>query len=44
METRRKKHEEGWANFAEDLRVLSEKAYPQLEPQARECLAVNIDT
>jgi len=41
METRRKKREEGWADFAEDLRVLSEKAYPGLQSQARECLAVN---
>ena len=41
LETRRKKREEGWADLAEDLRVLSEKAYPQLQPQARECLAVN---
>ena len=29
-------------NFPEDLRVLSEKAYPALQPQARECLAVNV--
>ena len=42
METRRKKREEGWANFTVDLCVLSEKAYPQLQPQARKCLAVNI--
>ena len=41
LETRRKKREEGWADFAEDLRVLSEKAYPQLQLQARECLAIN---
>ena len=40
LETRQKKREEGWADFAEDLRVLSEKAYPQLQPQARECLAL----
>ena len=41
LETRRKKRDEGWADFAEDLRVLSEKAYPQIQPQARELLAVN---
>ena len=41
LQTRRKKCEEGWADFAEDLRVLSEKAYPQLQLQARECLAIN---
>ena len=40
LETRRKKREEGWADFTEDLRVLSEKAYPRLQPQARECLAL----
>ena len=26
LETRRKKRKEGWADFAEDLRVLSERA------------------
>ena len=40
LETRQKKHEEGWADFAEDLCVLSEKAYPQLQPQACKCLAL----
>ena len=30
LETCQKKHEEGLADFAEDLRVLSENVYPQL--------------
>ena len=42
LETRHKKREEGWAEFSEDLSVLSEKAYPALQPQAHECLAVNL--
>ena len=42
LETRHKKCKEGWAEFSEDLRVLSEKGYPALQPQARECLAVNL--
>ena len=42
METHHKKREEGWAEFSEDLHVLSEKAYLALQPQAHECLAVNL--
>ena len=42
LKTHQKKREEGWADFTEDLRVLSEKAYPQLQSQARECLALTV--
>ena len=35
-------HKKGWADFAEDLCVLSEKAYPRLQPQAHECLALTV--
>ena len=32
---------EGWADFAEDLKTLANKAYPSLQLEARERLAVN---
>ena len=38
---RAKKHSEGWADFAEDLRRLVDKAYPDLEANAREQLALS---
>ena len=40
FETRRKKKSEGWADFAEDLRSLADKAYPELQPEARELLSL----
>ena len=42
LETCHKKQEEGWAEFSDNLHVLSEKAYPALQPGARQCLAVNL--
>ena len=32
---------EGWAEFGEDLRVLADKAYPDLVDEARERFALN---
>ena len=32
---------EGWAEYADELRVLADKAFPELEEQARERLALN---
>ena len=40
FEARRKKRSEGWADFAEDLQSLADKAFSELEPAARECLAL----
>ena len=40
FETRRKKRTEGWADFGEDLRSLADRAFPDLQPEARECLAL----
>ncbi len=36
----RKKRSEGWADFAEDLKTLTEKGFPDLEEAAREQIAV----
>ena len=41
FQNRRKRPTEDWAAFGEDLKTLVDKAYPQLEEAARECLAVN---
>lgn len=41
FQARRKKPSEGWADFAEDLQSLVEKAYPSLQHEARELLAIN---
>ena len=38
---RKKKPSEGWADFADDLQSLAEKAYPTLQHEARELLAIN---
>lgn len=38
--TRKKKQSEGWANFAQDLQILAEKAFPHLQMEAREQLAL----
>ena len=40
LNTRRKCKGEGWADFAEDLQCLVDKAYPDLQQQAREYLAL----
>lgn len=41
FQARRKKPSEGWADFAEDLQSLVDKAYPALQNEARERLAIN---
>ena len=41
FQTRKKKKEEGWADFADSLRTLVDKAYPDLEDNTKEPLALN---
>ena len=41
LQTRRKKKVESWADFADDLRRVADKTYPELESMARETLALN---
>ena len=41
LQTRRKKKSESWADLAQDLRLLADKAYPDLADNARERLALN---
>ena len=41
FETRRKKASETWADFADDLRRLTDKAFPNLQCEAREELALS---
>ena len=41
FQTRRKKAGEGWAEFADELRSLADKAYPDLQEEARERLSLN---
>ena len=41
FQTRSKRATEGWAAFAEDLKVLANKAFPQLQNAAKEQLALN---
>lgn len=41
FQARRKKAAEGWADFADDLRSLADKAYPTLQEEARERLSIN---
>jgi hypothetical protein len=41
LQVRKKKSGESWADLAEDLRLLADKAYPDLEDNARERLALN---
>lgn len=38
---RRKRTTEGWADLADALRTLADKAYPTLQEEARERLAIN---
>ena len=41
FQTRRKDKKESWADFAEDLRTLADKAYPDLPEEARDRLSLN---
>ncbi|KAL5505636.1 hypothetical protein EMCRGX_G007100 [Ephydatia muelleri] len=41
FQTRCKDKKEGWADFAEDLRTLADKAYPDLPVEARDRLSLN---
>ena len=41
LQIRRKKANEGWADFADDLKALADKGYPTLQEEAREQLAIN---
>ncbi len=40
FQSRRKKRAESWADFAEDLKILIDKAYPHLEAAARDQMAL----
>ena len=40
FQTRRKKPSEGWADFAQDLQSLADKAFPHLQGEARDQLAL----
>ena len=40
FQTRRKKRTEGWAEYAEDLKTIVDKAYPDLQDEAREQMAL----
>ena len=41
FQARRKRPGEGWADLADDLRSLADKAYPALQEEARERLSIN---
>ena len=41
FQIRRKKKSEGWADFAEDLKLLADKAFPELQEEGRTQLAIN---
>ena len=41
FQVRRKKTSEGWADFADELKFLADKAYPDLQEEARERLSIN---
>ena len=41
FQTRRKQRTEGWADYAEDLKILVDKAFPDLQEDARDLLAMN---
>ena len=41
FQTKKKRRTEEWASFAEDLKNLVEKAYPSLQAEAQELLALN---
>ena len=40
FQTRHKRKTEGWANFGEDLWVLADRAFPQLNTEAKQLLAL----
>ena len=40
FQARRKKQSEGWADFAQDLQNLADKAFPHLQAEARDQLAL----
>ena len=40
FQTRRKKRAEGWAEFADDLKMLADKGFPDLSEEAKEQLAL----
>ena len=40
FQTRRKRKTESWADFGEDLRVLADRAFPQLNTEAKQLLAL----
>eukprot|EP00731_Ephydatia_muelleri_P023718 Em0015g1301a len=41
LQVRKRQNDEDWASFGDALRVLADKAYPDLEEKARERLALN---
>ena len=41
FQSRTKVQGEGWADFGDDLRSLADKAYPELQEEARERLSLN---
>ena len=41
FQTRRKRAGESWADLADDLRTLADRAYPTLQDEARERLSIN---
>ena len=41
MQNRKKQRSEDWASLGEDLKILAEKAYPDLQAEAQEVLALN---
>ena len=41
FQTWKKNRDERWANFGDDLRILADKAYPDLQEEARERLSLN---
>ena len=41
LRARRKKKNGDWANYADKLRVLVDKAYSDLQDEARECITSN---
>ena len=41
LQTKVTQKEESWADFGEDLKTLTDKAYDDLADEARECFALN---
>jgi len=41
LQTRTKRRDEDWATLGDDLKSLADKAYPELQDEARELLALN---